>query len=239
MEAGHTIGMSGLLSAIPYVASIAMALLLSFSSDRMRERKWHMLVPTFLAGVFMLLASGIGHDHLVPLLVCLTLTVALWFGRITTYWILVANSVPKDAAGASMAIANGVGNFGGFLGPFVFGWLRTVTDSFDAAMIFGGMAFALAAVIVMPMRFAATRPVGGAVSAIREGISMDNLTRRLATFAASLTYEQIPPNFASRAAQSDQLDRLRVWRAGLRGGADRPANRRGRRAGAACRSGDR
>ena len=169
VEAGHTIGMSGLLSAIPYVASIAMALLLSFSSDRMRERKWHMLVPTFLAGVFMLLASGIGHDHLVPLLVCLTLTVALWFGRITTYWILVADSVPKDAAGASMAIANGVGNFGGFLGPFVFGWLRTVTDSFDAAMIFGGMAFALAAVIVMPMQFAATRPVGGAVSAIRGG----------------------------------------------------------------------
>jgi nitrate/nitrite transporter NarK len=59
-----------------------------------------------------------------------------------------------------MAIANGVGNFGGFLGPFVFGWLRTVTDSFDAAMIFGGIAFATAAVIVMPMRFSATsRPV--------------------------------------------------------------------------------
>jgi MFS-type transporter involved in bile tolerance (Atg22 family) len=128
-----------------------------------------MLVPTFLAGVFMLLAAGIGHDHLVLLLFCLTMTVALWFGRITTYWILVADSVPKDAAGASMAIANGVGNFGGFLGPFVFGWLRTVTDSFDAAMIFGGVAFATAAVIVMPMRFVASRHAGGAVPVAASG----------------------------------------------------------------------
>jgi MFS family permease len=159
VEAGHTIGMSGLLSAIPYVASIGMALLLSYSSDRRRERKWHMLVPTFLAGVFMLLAASVGQDHLVLLLVCLSLTVALWYGRITMYWILVADSVPKDAAGASMAIANGVGNFGGFLGPFVFGWLRTVTDSFDAA----------AAIIVMPMRFSATTRPGNVVPALARG----------------------------------------------------------------------
>ena len=195
--------MSGLLSAIPYVASIGMALLLSFSSDRMRERKWHMLVPTFLAGVFMMAAAGFGHDHLVPLLACLTLTIALWFGRITTYWILVADSVPKDAAGASMAIANGVDIFGGFLGPFVFGWLRTVTDSFDAAMIFGGVAFALAAVIVMPMRFAASRPVSAVAAVVRgRELGMDNLTRRLATFAASLTYEQIPPEILRHARRS-------------------------------------
>ncbi len=161
--------MSGLLSAIPYVASIGMALLLSYSSDRSRERKWHMLVPTFLAGVFMLLAAGLGQDHFVLLLCCLTLTVALWFGRITTYWILVADSVPKDAAGASMAIANGVGNFGGFVGPFVFGWLRTVTDSFSAAMIFGGIAFVTAAVLVMPARFGATSRPGNAVPALTPG----------------------------------------------------------------------
>jgi MFS family permease len=165
VEAGHTIGMAGLLSAIPYVASVAMALLLSYSSDRFQERKWHTLVPTFLAGVFMVLAAGFGQGHLPLLLLCLTLTASLWFGRITTYWILVADAVPKDAAGASMAIANGVGNFGGFLGPFVFGWLRTVTDSFDAAMIFGGVAFISAALVAMPMRFRAPAPIASPVPA--------------------------------------------------------------------------
>jgi MFS family permease len=163
MEAGHTIGMAGLLSAIPYVASVAMALLLSHSSDRWQERKWHMLVPTFLAGVFMLLSAGVGQGQLAVLLLCLTLTVALWFGRITTYWILVADAVPKDAAGPSMAIANGIGNFGGFLGPFLFGWIRTMTDGFNAAMILGGVAYIMAALIVMPMRFGPARLAARAV----------------------------------------------------------------------------
>jgi MFS family permease len=165
VEAGHTIGMAGLLSAIPYAVGVVMALVLSYSSDRWQERKWHMLVPTLFAGVFMLLAARVGQGHLVLLLLCFTLTVALWFGRISIYWVLIGDVVPKDAAGASMAIANGVGNFGGFLGPFLFGWLRTVTDSFDAAMSFGGVIFILAALIVMPMRFGANRRLGTAAQA--------------------------------------------------------------------------
>jgi MFS family permease len=165
VEAGQTIGRAGLLSAIPYVASVAMALGLSYSSDRWRERKWHMLVPTFLAGVCMILAAWFGQEHLVLLLLCLTLTAALWFGRITMFWILVADAVPKDAAGPSMAIANGVGNFGGFLGPFIFGWLRSITDSFDAAMIFGGVAFISAALIAVPLRAGKRQPVSGAMPA--------------------------------------------------------------------------
>jgi predicted MFS family arabinose efflux permease len=142
-----------------------MALVLSYSSDRWQERKWHMLVPTFLAGVFMILAAWFGQEHLGLLLLCLTLTAAFWFGRITMYWILVADAVPKDAAGPSMAIANGVGNFGGFLGPFIFGWLRSITDSFDAAMIFGGVAFIAAALIAVPLRVGSQRPLGRAMPA--------------------------------------------------------------------------
>ena len=45
---------------------------------------------------------------------------------------------------------------------------------------------------------------------------MDNLTQRLATFAAALAYEQIPQAILHHARRSlIELDRLRVWRAGL------------------------
>jgi MFS family permease len=75
VEAGKSIGMAGLLSAIPYAASVAMAGLLSYTSDRWQERKWHMLVPTILAGAFMLLAAGVRQGHLIVLLLCLMMTV--------------------------------------------------------------------------------------------------------------------------------------------------------------------
>jgi MFS family permease len=149
VEGGRTIGMAGLLAAIPYVVSILMAFLISASSDRMQERRWHMIVPTVLAGAFMCGAGLFGHEHVVAMLACLTMTTGLWFGRITVYWILVADAVPKSAAGPSMAVANGIGNFGGFLGPLMFGWVRSASGGFGIAMLLGGAAYILAGLLAL------------------------------------------------------------------------------------------
>lgn len=149
VEGGRTIGMAGLMSAIPYVVSILMAFLISASSDRMQERRWHMIAPTVLAGVFMCVAGLLGQGHIVLMLGCLTLTTGLWFGRITIYWILVADAVPKSAAGPGMAIANGFGNFGGFLGPLMFGWVRSTSGGFGMAMLLGGGAYILAGILAL------------------------------------------------------------------------------------------
>jgi MFS family permease len=152
VEGGRTIGMAGLLAAIPYVVSIVMAFVISASSDRFQERRWHMIVPTVLAGAFMCGAGLFGQAHLIALLVCLTLTTGLWFGRITVYWILVADAVPRGAAGPSMAVANGIGNFGGFIGPLMFGWIRSSSGGFNAAMLVGGGAYILAGLLALLVR---------------------------------------------------------------------------------------
>jgi MFS family permease len=152
VEAGKSIGMAGLLSAIPFAASIVLALLFTWTSDLTQERKWHTLVPTFLAGFAMLASTLFERGHLAGVLTCLTFAAGLWYARLPTYWILVADALPPEQAGVGMAVANGFGNLGGFFGPFVFGWLRNITDSFDAAMIFGGVALIVASVIALPLR---------------------------------------------------------------------------------------
>jgi hypothetical protein len=51
----------------------------------------------------------------------------------------------------------------------VFAWWRTVTDSVNAAMIFGGITFATAAAIVIPMQFSARSRPGNALPALTPG----------------------------------------------------------------------
>jgi MFS family permease len=160
VEGGRTIGLAGLLAAIPYVVSVAMAFLISANSDRMQERRWHLIVPTVLAGLFMCSAALFGEDRLAVLLVCLTMTTGLWFGRITVYWIMVADAVPKGAAGPSMAVANGIGNFGGFLGPLMFGWLRSTSGGFSSAMLVGGSFYVVAGLLALLVRQRERRPGG-------------------------------------------------------------------------------
>jgi MFS family permease len=152
VESGRTIGMAGQLAAIPYVVSIAMAFVISASSDKFQERRWHLVTATVLAGAFMCGAGLFGQDRTVILLICLTMTTGLWFGRITIYWIMVADALPKGAAGPGMAIANEIGNLGGFLGPLMFGWLRSASGGFDSAMIVGGAIYIIAGLMAVLVR---------------------------------------------------------------------------------------
>jgi MFS family permease len=152
VEGGRKIGMAGLLASIPYWVSIAMAFLISASSDRRQERRWHLIVPTVLAGLCMVVAGEFGDGRLALLLTCLTLTTGLWFGRITVYWIMVADAVPQGSAGAAMAIANGLGNLGGFFGPLMFGWLRSRYGGFEVAMLAGGSLYVVAGLLALLVR---------------------------------------------------------------------------------------
>jgi ACS family tartrate transporter-like MFS transporter len=162
VESGRSIGMAGQLAAIPYVVSIAMAFIIFASSDKFQERWWHLVVATVLAGVFMCGAGVFGGNQNLVLLVCLTMTTGLWFGRITIYWTMVADVLPKGAAGAGMAVANGIGNLGGFLGPLMFGWLRSTSGGFDSAMIVGGAFYITAGVMALVVRTAQSTTLGDA-----------------------------------------------------------------------------
>jgi MFS family permease len=159
VEEGRAIGMAGFLSAIPYAVSIVMACIISASSDRMQERRWHLIIPTISAGAFMALAGFIGQVNVTLLLICISLSFGLWFGRITVYWIMVADAVPKGSAGAAMAIANGVGNLGGFLGPWMFGLLRGHSGGFNSSMMVGGGLYILAGLLAL---FVQVRPSNSA-----------------------------------------------------------------------------
>ena len=56
------------------------------------------------------------------------------------------------AAAGGIAIVNSVGNIGGFAGPFLIGWVREVTGSFEGGLL------ALAAALVVGAAIAVSLP---------------------------------------------------------------------------------
>ena len=53
------------------------------------------------------------------------------------------------AAAASIAAINSVGNLGGFVGPYVVGWIKDTTQSFEAGLYFLSACAVLAAIATM------------------------------------------------------------------------------------------
>jgi len=51
------------------------------------------------------------------------------------------------AAASGIALINSIGNLGGYVGPFIVGWIKQSTDSFEMALYFLAACAALSAII--------------------------------------------------------------------------------------------
>jgi ACS family tartrate transporter-like MFS transporter len=123
------------VSALPYFVAFAALLLVGWSSDRTSERKWHSAVPMFVAGAGLLL-SAITQSNLPPAMAMFCIAAAGLYSFFPAFWALPTTFLAGSAAAASIGLINSIGNLGGFVGPYVVGYINNKTNSF-----FGGMTY--------------------------------------------------------------------------------------------------
>jgi len=151
-ETGLSIVSVGFLAALPPAVGAVMMVLVAMNSDRVQERKWHMICCTALSGVFLLLAQLFGQWGTVGIVICLTLAVGSFLGRFGPFWSLPTEVLPPAVAGVGIGLINGAGNLGGTVGPWFFGVAKEWTGSFTLALTIGGISLILGSLLVVPIR---------------------------------------------------------------------------------------
>lgn len=142
---------ASLLSAIPYCVGLVAILLMGWSSDRTGERRWHTALAMVAAGLGLLLSLAVQGQPAIALgLFCLA--AAGLYGYLPGFWALPGSFLTGTAAAASIGLINSFGNLGGFVGPYVIGYLSTATGSFFWGMFYLSMSALLAAVLIIALR---------------------------------------------------------------------------------------
>jgi MFS family permease len=147
----------GILTAMPYLFAGFGAVFNSRLSDRARERRWHAAVPCVVAGVA--LAVGYLLSSTIPALslLLLCITGAGIYASLGPKWALMTEILPKKTAGLALGLVNGVGNVGGFGGPYIVGALKDYTNSFAAGFLFLSSCLILAGFLLLllskPVKF--------------------------------------------------------------------------------------
>jgi ACS family tartrate transporter-like MFS transporter len=137
-----------LLSAIPYIAATIGLVVVGARSDRRRERRWHVAVPCLIgAAGFVLTVLGPAN----PAYALTTLSIAAFgiWGTLGPFWALPTNFLRGTAAAGGIALVNSVGNVGGFVGPYVMGWIREATGGFTTGLLALAGVLVLGAAIVL------------------------------------------------------------------------------------------
>ena len=125
----------GLYSAPPYMAAIVVMVLLARSSDRMRERRWHVALPAIAGGASLCLATAF-PQHFVFSMIAIAVATALMWGAYTVFWAVPSQYLKGEAAAGGIALINSIGLLGGFLSPSLIGWIKQSTGSLNAGLYF-------------------------------------------------------------------------------------------------------
>jgi len=151
----------GLLVTIPNLAGLAAMILVSRSSDRTLERRYHVAISVIMGATSLVLLGATRSPFYSVALLCLL--AAGIYSSFGPFWALPSEFLTGYSAAAGIALINSVGNLGGFAGPYTIGRIATRTGNPYAGLAIAGVALFISAVLVflLPRR-------AGALSAVRD-----------------------------------------------------------------------
>src|SRR5467141_2274741 len=135
ISTGHSNSLIGLLVMIPHLVGLPVMVMVSRSSDRKQERRFHAAIPAIAAGIA--LASLGATQSIFPTIVLLSFAALGIYSVYGPFYSLPSDFLTGFAAASGIALVSSLANLGGFAGPYATGWISQKTGS-----LYGGLAVA-------------------------------------------------------------------------------------------------
>ena len=137
--------MVGWLTMVPYICGGVALVVWGRLSDRMQERRWHLL------GACLVSACGLGIAGLTMgtwwALLGMSIAAMGFYGTKGPFWAMPPMFLTGTGAAAAIAWINSIGNLGGFFGPWYVGVMKDATGSY-AGGLYGLALLCLGSAIV-------------------------------------------------------------------------------------------
>jgi len=143
-------------AGLPYACSAMGILINGIWAQRTGELRWHTALPMLATGISLVLTVLAGDRIWLTMgLFCLAGFTSQAY--LPVFWTLPTMLLGKSAAATAVGLIC-LGNLGGFAGPWLFGYLRTITGSYDAGLLVLAGCMLLAGTLATRIRVA--RPPG-------------------------------------------------------------------------------
>jgi len=140
-----------LISTIPYCVGLVTILIVGWSSDKTKERRWHTALSMLAASIGLLLAVLMQNNlWLAVAMFCVT-AVGI-YGYLPGFWALPTSFLTGSAAAVSIGLINLIGNLGGFAGPYAVGYLSNLTNSFVGGIAYLSLSALVGAVLILSLK---------------------------------------------------------------------------------------
>jgi len=140
----------GVLTALPSAAALLGMLMIGASSDRHRERRWHIIVPFFVGAAAMAATTFYTHNVFATVLLFAIASAAI-IGAVPVFFSLPATFLKGRAAATGFALACSLANIAGLVSNSMMGIAIDVTGSGTSALWFFAGCLILSSFLVIAL----------------------------------------------------------------------------------------
>jgi sugar phosphate permease len=147
LSSGISNTLIGLLSMIPHLVGLPVMVVVSRSSDRKQERRFHAAIPAIVAGIAL---ASLGTTHSIYSTILLLSFAALGIYSVYgPFYSLPGDFLTGFAAASGIALVSSLANLGGFAGPYATGWISQKTGSLYGGLAVAGVSLFASATLMM------------------------------------------------------------------------------------------
>ena len=157
-------GLVGVISSIPYLAATLAMIGVSYASDYTLNRKVYLWTTMLIGAGAFLVPCLLGANHFWGSLAAIVVAACTVFAPCGCLWAMVAEIVPRNVVGESMALINSAGALGGFIGTFGVGFLIARIGHTGGFLLMSA-AMTVAGVLALLVRASNTNYAGHATRA--------------------------------------------------------------------------
>src|SRR6266851_4229292 len=137
----------GFLVMIPYLVGLLAMVLVSRSSDRKMERKYHAAIPAIVAGI-ALVSLGATHSTFSSIFFLCFASLGI-YSVYGPFYSLPSEFLTGFAAASGIALISSVANLGGFAGPYAIGLISQRTNSLYGGLALTGVSLFVSATLML------------------------------------------------------------------------------------------
>lgn len=147
---GISTAMTPLVNAVPFAFTCVVMVLWARHSDKRAERNWHAAIPALVCAAALI--SCVYLKSPIATMLALTLGIIGVFCFVSVFWAFPSAMLTGAAAAGGFALINCVANLSSFLGPYILGWLKDWTGSFNMGLVVIGCGPLLSAAVALTIR---------------------------------------------------------------------------------------
>jgi sugar phosphate permease len=147
-----SIEMTGLLSAVPYLAAAVLMWIVSQISDRTLKRTSLVWPFLLIAGAALLGSFLFAEKSFLAGFICLVVAGACMYAPYGPFFAIVPERVPHNVTAEVLALINSCGALGGFVGSYLVGLLQAVTGNARAGYLLMAVSLVCSALLLLKLR---------------------------------------------------------------------------------------